>query len=110
MTNDNYTTIFMITVFSKCEPGDDCYSPKLGYRRTVGFRPTFELAEEVVKTNMCDIWEFSYDYACIEEIGCELYPEYQQRWFYKYNRDINGYEEIEKPAILENYCNIAEIG
>ena len=110
MTKDNYMTIFLITVFGACSPRKDKYSPYLGSRRSVGFRPTFEMAEEVVKTNMCDIWEYCYDYACIEEIGCELYPEFKKRWYYKYNDNTGGYEEIEEPECLKYYCNIGEIG
>lgn len=101
--------IYLITVFDKCDP-DERWGVNLGDRRSVGFRYSFELAEEVVKTNMCDIWETCYDYACIEELGCELYPFYQNRWIYKYNREINGYEEIDEPVILKGYSNIGEIG
>ena len=101
--------IFLITVFTKCE-SDQRFGAKLGSRRSVGFRHSFEWAEEVVKTNMCDIWEYCYDYACIEELGPELYPYHQSRKFYKYNRTINGYEEIEEPECLSGYIPIGGIG
>ena len=101
--------IFLITVFEKCEPDERWYAD-LGSTRSVGFRYSFESAEEVVKTNMCDIWEYCYDYACIEELGCELYPFYQSRKFYKYNADIDGYEEIEEPEYLKRVVPIGGIG
>lgn len=101
--------IFLITVFEKCEP-DERWSANLGCTRSVGFRYSFELAEEVVKTNMCDIWEYCYDYACIEELGCELYPFCQSRKLYKYNKDINGYEEIQEPECLKHIGNVGGIG
>lgn len=101
--------IYLITVFDKLEP-DERWEYKLGSTRSVGFRYSFELAEEVVKTNMCDIWEFCYDYACIEELGCELYPFAENRWFYKYNRDIDGYEPIEEPEFLKHCGAVGGIG
>ena len=101
--------IYLITVFDKLE-SDDRWGYNLGSTRSVGYRNSFELAEEVVKTNVCDIWEYCYDYACIEELGCELYPFAQRRWFYKYNREIDGYEPIEEPEYLKRYGPIGGIG
>lgn len=101
--------IYLITVFDKCEP-DDRWGANIGGTRSVGFRYSFELAEEVVRTNMCDIWEYCYDYACIEELTCELYPYPHKRWFYKYNREINGYVNIDEPELLKHYVPIGGIG
>ena len=100
-------TIFVVTVFEKCESSDTMFAD-IGCVRSPCFRHTFESAEEVVKTNMCDIWEYCYDYAVIHEIGPYLYPEYKMRKFYKYNKDIGGYETIEEPICLKNvdFCGI----
>lgn len=102
-----YKTIFVITVFEKCE-ANDTWLTDVGCHRSPGFRYTFEEAEEVVKNNMCDIWETCYHYACIEEIGCELYPFPHMRKIYKYNREIDGYEPIEEPECLKHmgFCGI----
>lgn len=89
-------TIFIITTFEKCEPNDKL-GVDIGDHRSPCFRYTFEDAEEVVKNNICDIWETCYDYAVIEEIDCRLYSCSHIQKFYKYNRDIDGYEPIEKP-------------
>ena len=103
-------TIFVITVFEKCEPNDKWYADT-GCTRSPCFRPTFELAEEVVKTNMCDIWETCYNYACIEEISQMLYPHCESIHYYKYNKDIDGYEKIEAPKLLKDqYLPIGGIG
>ena len=100
-------TIFVVTVFEHYK--DPANGVMLGSTRSPCFRPTFELAEEVVKNNMCDIWETCYDYAVISEIGPELYPYPMMQKYYKYNRDINGYEPIEKPKCLEHshICGIS---
>lgn len=102
-------TIFLITVFDKCEP-DERWGYDIGYTRSVGWRPTFEMAEKAVKTNMCDIWETCYDYACIEELGYGLYPDPKETWFYKFNVETGCYEEIEEPVFLKNRGPIGGIG
>ena len=61
--------IYLITVFEQCEPWKEPYNYILGDVRSVGWRPTLEMAVEAVETNMCDIWESCYDYACIEELS-----------------------------------------
>ena len=102
-----YKTIFVITVFEKCEPSEKWFAD-IGSTRSPCFRYTLEEAEEVVKYNMCDIWETCYDYAVIHEIGCELYPYPHMKKFYKYNREVDGYEPIKEPECLKHmtFCGI----
>lgn len=102
-----YKTIFVITVFEKCEPNTKGFTD-IGSSRSPCFRYTLEEAEEVVRCNMCDIWETCYDYAVIHEIGCELYPYPHMKKFYKYNREVNGYEPIKEPECLKHmgFCGI----
>lgn len=106
-------TIFVVTVFEKCEEEDgntkECYSISIGCTRSPCFKHTFEEAEEVVLNNICDIWETCYDYAVIEEIDSQIYPRYIMRKFYKYNIDTHGYEPIEELECLKRML-ICEIG
>ena len=108
MSDLNY--IYLITVFDKCEPATGILPYDIGDTRSVGWRPTFEMAEEAVKTNMCDIWETCYDYACIEELNHALYPWADNRWFYKFNRKTGEYEEMDEPVFLKNHGPIGGIG
>jgi hypothetical protein len=101
--------IYLITVFDKCEP-DERWGYNIGDTRSVGWRPTFEMAEDTVKDNMCDIWECCYDYACIEQLNHGLYPWPDERWFYKFNKNTGHYEEIDEPAILKDHGPIGGIG
>lgn len=101
--------IYLITVFSKCEP-EERWGFNIGSTRSVGFRWTLKDAVETVETNMCDIWEYCYDYACIEELNDALYPWAEERWFYKFNRETGRYEEIDEPAILKGHGPIGGIG
>ena len=96
--------IFVITTFEKC-----CQLT-LGSRRSPCFKYSMEEAEEIVKANIGDIWEGCYDYACIEEIEEGLYPIGIERKFYKYNRDINQYEEIPEPEYVKCIATIGGIG
>ena len=102
-------TIFLITVFDKCEP-DARWVYNLGSTRSVGWRPSLEMAVKTVETNMCDIWECCYDYACIEELDYGLYPFATERWFYKFNQKTGRYEEIDEPVILKGRGPIGGIG
>lgn len=108
VTIENQPTIFLITTFERCEPGE--FGPIFGDVQPVGYRFNFELADAAVQTNKCDIWEGSYDYACIEEYGPYLYPDCIDRWLYKYNRGTGKYESILIPEWMEYIGNIGMIG
>ncbi len=101
--------IYLITVFSKCEP-DERWGYNIGSSRTVGFRHSLEDAMETVETNICDIWERCYDYACIEEIEPYLYPIVENRWFYEYDAGKDRYEQKDIPVVLKTHCPIGGIG
>lgn len=65
--------------------------------RTVGYFEDFNDAERIVVENVCDIWEYTYDYAMIEEIGPGLYPTIDGFWLYKWNTEAKKYERIALP-------------
>lgn len=103
--------IFVITTFTKLEKKDGSFGCcEYGEPRTVGFRNSLESAKEVVETNMCDIFETCYTYACIEEIPPYIYPECISRVLYKWNKEKEHYEPIEVPEFLTNYELICGIG
>lgn len=106
---NNIEHIYLITVFTKCEP-DGRWGYNIGSSRSVGWRPTFEMADETVKNNLCDIWEYCYNYACIEKLDYGLYPVAESKWYYKFNPETGKYEEMEEPVILKNRGPIGGIG
>lgn len=63
--------------------------------RTPGFRYSLEEAKEVVEKNMCDIFEYCYKYAVIEELEPYLYPERRNVWWYKWDKEKEQYCPIE---------------
>jgi hypothetical protein len=71
---------------------------------------SFTQADGIVSSNICDLWETCYEYACIEKIGFGLYPFPRERWLYKYNQNTEQYERIDEPPFLKNYVPIGGIG
>lgn len=107
----NYTgPIYLITTFESIGFKDGFVD--LGDRRSVGFRYTFDCAEQTVLENRCDINETIYDYAVIETIypGLYQYADGEDRKFYKFNYDTKMYEQINEPFELKDCIPIGGIG
>ncbi len=86
--------MYFITVFTKYER-DGAGVPSIGSARTVGYYTNKKDAVDAVIENCCDIWEYTYDYAVVELIEPGLYNPAEERWFFKWNDELKGYEEIE---------------
>lgn len=69
--------------------------------RTPGFRYSLEEAKEVVEENMCDIFEYCYKYAVIEELEPYLYPERKNVWWYKWDNEKEKYCPVENNDTIE---------
>ena len=102
--------IFVISTFSKLEENKEINGANYGDIVTVGFRHSFEKALEVVETNMLDIHEGIYPYACIEEIPPQIYPDLASRQFFKFNSKKEGYERIEAPKFVKSAQIVCSIG
>jgi hypothetical protein len=78
----------------------------LTHHRTVGWFPTFNLAEYAVVNNYGDIYETGYQYAVIEEIAFGLYscPPVREFW-YEFDKEQEMYVPIVKPKIFKNVVN-----
>ena len=99
----NDKPIFTVTTF--------CYNPDLDRPisnvRTPGFYHEFDYAEADLINNCGDIWEYSYDYALIEEVKPGLYQACTNRHFFKFNISTKKYEQIPTPAGLKNVINFS---
>lgn len=51
--------------------------------------------------------ETIYHYAVVEKIDAGIHPIAEKRWFYKYDKEKNGFYPIEEPKEFEHYINIA---
>ena len=101
-TTHNEQEYFFITVFEKIE-SDELGWPKTGASRCWGFYRNKDTAIQALHENWTDMNETIYDYAVIEgyEEGIANLTGYQQ-WF-KYDREKDGYFEIEKPEASKHF-------
>lgn len=97
--------IYTILTMTNLEQGEHKFL-NFGSERLVGWYSDKNDAFDAVMENACDINETCYDYALIEEIEEGLYRSAisGSRWFFKYNRDTRGYEQIEEPDFVKSYC------
>jgi len=71
--------------------------------RTVGYVESLEEAKEILEYNCCDLYETIYEYAVIEDIKPGLYQGHKgKKYWFKWNEEKEGYEEIEKPEYPES--------
>lgn len=103
----NYRPIYTVTTFTKIEMTDLGW-PDTGSSRTPCFYHTLKDAKFTVENNVCDIWEYCYDYAVIEEVDIGCYPYCRKRWFYKWENNKTEkhyggrYVQIDTPKELKN--------
>lgn len=99
--------MFFITCFSRIEKDEKGWLD-MGAVRTFGFEKTFEDAEESLNTNRCDMFEYLYTYAVVEEMNPGIHPDVENRWFYKWDDERRGFFRMdEEPKEFAHYCNIA---
>ena len=68
---------------------------------------SFERAENCVLQNIGDINETVYDYVIIEKYEFEVSNSVAiNRWFYKYNTELEKYERMEEPDYFKHSCNL----
>ena len=103
----NRWQMYFITVFHQATIDAQTKSLDLGMSRTVGFFDSLDNANVVLKENTYDVHETIYHYAVVEQIEMGVYPIAKERWFYKYDKEKNGYYPIEEPKEFEHYINIA---
>ena len=53
------------------------------------------------------MWEYLYDYAVVEEMEPGIHPDVKNRWFFKFDREKNGFFRMDEPEEFAHYCNIA---
>ena len=88
--------VFFITTIDVIEKENKAFT-----WRTPGFRYSLEEAKEVVEGNMCDIFEYCYEYAVIEELEPYLYPERKNVWWYKWDNKKEQYCPVENNETIE---------
>ena len=121
--------IYIVTAISTYSEKDFEKDPKLKEKienglaspysstRAVGWLPTFEEADKRVRNNDCDIYEYCYTYAVIEETPSGYYPMASidnsdvsngtVLYFYKYDDKTRKYvklDECPKELLGNKHC------
>ena len=100
---------WFITLMEKIEPTEYTF-PETGSVYTPCFFTEKEDAIDILHVNATDIREGSYNYAVLEHIEEGLYNELCEEIWFKYDKDRNGYFEIEKPKCTKHVCHWAFSG
>lgn len=96
--------IYIVSVFEKClSTASFVDYPDLGACENVGYFFDFNTADEVVRRNRCDIWEYCFNYAVITKVQPGLYPDAKIIQVYKYDLATLSYKQIQTPDILRRH-------
>lgn len=104
----DYVTMWFITVFEKVDR-DERGWPIFGSRRTWGFYSDRDVAIKALHENWTDMHEGLYNYAVIEgydEGICHGHDPDEAQWF-KWDKENEGYREIERPEAVVGFCDWA---
>lgn len=81
--------------------------PDIGSNRTFGYYPNKEMAIEDLHTNNTDLHEYLYNYAVVEKIPMGLYPVAEERIFFKWNEEKQGFFEVDWAEFEDCFGNYA---
>lgn len=97
---------YFITVFEKLDINEHG-NPDTGSSRCWGFYCEKDTAFQAVHENWTDMEETVYGYAVIEGYheGISHYTFFRQ--FFKFDRERNGYFEIDEPEVFKHYCSFS---
>jgi hypothetical protein len=98
--------MYFITCFEKYEKDELGWSD-IGSSRTFGYYPHKEWAIEDLHKNNLDIREAVYDYAVVEKIPMGLYPLAEERIFFKWDEEKQGFYEIDGADMQDCFGNYA---
>lgn len=79
----------------------------VGDSRTFGYFDTYNVAVQSLHENWCDMHECLYGYAVIEKIGQGIHAIAGERQFFKYDREKDGFFEIDEPPEVKHLYNFA---
>lgn len=98
--------MFFITCMEKISI-DDLGWIDYGDKRTFGFYADYCKVKKALNTNRCDMNETIYNYAIVEEIDQGIHPTVIWTKWFKWDREKQGFFEIEEPEETKLYTNYA---
>ena len=100
----------MVSTATTCET-DEYGWPELGNRNFIGWYSNYNNAYEVIKQNICNIWEGIYTYAFIEPWDEGIYGYHSSvgiDWF-KWDDKLECYMPIPRPQPVEHFCRLTNL-
>lgn len=98
--------MYFITVFEGLEPSE-LFGMVYKDRRTWGYYAEYEQAVSALHLNKADMHEGCYEHALIEKIGEGISANVEEKqWFY-WDKNSQGYFEIEEPEYVKRVTNFA---
>ena len=80
---------------------------RIGDCRAFGYFHEYEDAVQRLHENTCDMHECMYRYAVIEKVWPGIHPYVESRQFFKYDKELDGFFEIDEPETIKRLCNFA---
>ena len=97
---------YFITVMEKLEE-NPYYYVDTGCTRCWGFYTSKNTALTALHENWTDMWETIYTYAVLEEYYEGIGASTMHRQFFKYDKDEDGYFEIDEPECVKHTYDFA---
>lgn len=98
--------MYFITVFERINPSEYGFAD-LGDQRTWGYYEDKATAIRALHENWTHMFETCYWYAVIEKIGEGICSLCEWRQWFKYDKEKDGYFEIEEPEAVKHLVNFA---
>ena len=99
--------MYFITCFEKCKTHHELGFFDGGDSRCFGYYEYLYDAVKALKENRCDMHEYIYWYAVIEKIGEGIHPTVEREYWFKYDKEQDGFFKIKKPKETRCVCNHA---
>ena len=98
--------MYFVTVMDKCEPNEQ-FIALFGDSRCWGYYEHYDQAVMALRENRTDLHEGCYNYAVIEKFGPGIVPYCEMRQWFKWDKEANGYREIDEPECVAHITNFA---
>lgn len=97
--------MYFITCFQKYEKVNGW--PEIGASRTFGYYPYRDWAIEDLHKNNTDLREMLYNYAIVEKIPCGLSQLAEEKIFFKWDEERQGFFEVDGAEFEDCFGNYA---
>ena len=97
--------MWFVTLFEEIEPyekEENKNLPVFWNQKTLGYFAEKYKAIDCLHVNYLDVDNDDYDYAVLEKFNEGIYPGCEERQFFRYDSEADGYYEIDPPDFVKN--------